>query len=94
MDRKPERLTKQQRQERIVAELRISPAIRASEIAAKLGVHAETVRRDLRYLDRNGLLSRTYGGAAIAPLAFERAWRNVTEFWFPNDAVSANALPV
>ena len=71
MDRKPDRLTKQQRQERIVAELRISPAIRASEIAAKLGVHAETVRRDLKYLDRNGLLSRTYGGAAIAPLAFE-----------------------
>lgn len=71
MDGKPERLTKQQRQERIVAELRISPAIRASEIAAKLGVHAETVRRDLKHMDRNGLLNRTYGGAAVAPLAFE-----------------------
>ena len=71
MDRKPQRLTKQQRQERIVAELRISSTIRASEIAAKLGVHAETVRRDLRHMDRSGLLSRTYGGAAVAPLAFE-----------------------
>lgn len=71
MDRKPQRLTKQQRHERIVAELRISPTIRASDIAAKLGVHAETVRRDLKHLDRSGLLSRTYGGAAVAPLAFE-----------------------
>ena len=65
------RLSKQERQERIVAELHISRAIRASEIAAKLGVHAETVRRDLKDLDRGGLLSRTYGGAAAAPLAFE-----------------------
>jgi DNA-binding CsgD family transcriptional regulator len=71
MNGKPARLTKQQRQERIVAELHISPTIRASEIAAKLGVHTETVRRDLKHLDRNGLLSRTYGGAAVAPLAFE-----------------------
>lgn len=71
MIRKSDRLTKQQRQERIVAELHISPTIRASEIAAKLGVHPETVRRDLKFLDRNGLLSRTYGGAAVASLAFE-----------------------
>lgn len=71
MDDKARRLTKQQRQDRIVAELHISPTIRASEIAAKLGVHTETVRRDLKHLDRNGLLSRTYGGAAVVPLAFE-----------------------
>ena len=71
MDGKPRRLTKQQRQDRIVAELRISPTVRASEIAAKLGVHSETVRRDLKHLDSSGLLSRTYGGAAVAPLAFE-----------------------
>jgi DeoR/GlpR family transcriptional regulator of sugar metabolism len=49
MQEKPQRLTKQQRHERIVAELRISPTIRASDIAAKLGVHAETVRRDLKH---------------------------------------------
>jgi DeoR/GlpR family transcriptional regulator of sugar metabolism len=71
MDGKSDRLTKQQRQERIVAELQISPTIRASEIAAKLGVHTETVRRDLKHLDHNGLLRRTYGGASVAPLAFE-----------------------
>lgn len=71
MSGKEHRLSKQERQERIVAELHISPTIRASEIAAKLGVHTETVRRDLKHLDRNGLLNRTYGGAAVAPLAFE-----------------------
>ena len=65
------RMSKQERQERIVAELHIQPAIRASEIAAKLGVHAETVRRDLKDLDRGGLLNRTYGGASVAALAFE-----------------------
>lgn len=65
------RLSKQERQDRIVAELHIRPAIRASEIAEKLGVHAETVRRDLKDLDRGGLINRTYGGAAAAPLAFE-----------------------
>lgn len=71
MDGKQNRLSQLQRRERIVAELHISPTIRASEIAAKLGVHTETVRRDLKHLDRNGLLNRTYGGAAVAPLAFE-----------------------
>lgn len=71
MDSKQNRLSQLQRRERIVAELHISPTIRASEIAAKLGVHTETVRRDLKHLDRNGLLNRTYGGAAVAPLAFE-----------------------
>jgi DeoR family glycerol-3-phosphate regulon repressor len=67
----PHRLSKQERRERIIAELHISPAIRASEIAERLGVHAETVRRDLKDLDRGGLINRTYGGAARAPLAFE-----------------------
>lgn len=71
MDGKLRRLTKQQRQDRIVAELRIGPSIRASEIAAKLGVHAETIRRDLKHLDSSGLLSRNYGGAAVAPLTFD-----------------------
>ena len=71
MSRQPRRLSKQERQEQIVAELHIRPAIRASEIAEKLGVHAETVRRDLKDLDRGGLINRTYGGAAVAPLAFE-----------------------
>ena len=71
MSGKTKRPNKQERQEQIVAELHISPAIRASEIAERLGVHAETVRRDLKDLDRSGLINRTYGGAAVAPLAFE-----------------------
>lgn len=65
------RLSKRERQDRIIAELQVSPAIRASEIAARLGVHVETVRRDLKELDNGGLINRTYGGASVAPLAFE-----------------------
>jgi DeoR/GlpR family transcriptional regulator of sugar metabolism len=35
------------------------------QLAAQLNVSASTIRRDLRRLDRNGELTRTYGGAVI-----------------------------
>jgi DeoR/GlpR family transcriptional regulator of sugar metabolism len=71
VERIERRLTKRERQDRILGELRASPAVRVSEVAERLGVHAETVRRDLDELHRRGRVSRTYGGAAAAPLAFE-----------------------
>lgn len=64
------RVSKAERQERIVAELQASPTIRASELAASLGVSHETIRRDLMELNEQGLINRTYGGAA-RPFAFE-----------------------
>ncbi|MGC4025497.1 MAG: DeoR/GlpR family DNA-binding transcription regulator [Mesorhizobium sp.] len=64
------RVSKAERQERIVSELQASPAIRASELAASLGVSHETIRRDLMELNEQGLINRTYGGAA-RPFAFE-----------------------
>lgn len=51
------------RQRQIVADLRLHPAMRVSEIADRLGVSTETIRRDLAELDGRGLISRTYGGA-------------------------------
>ena len=39
------RLSKKQRQDRILAELRASTTIRISELAAELGVSSETIRR-------------------------------------------------
>ncbi|MBC8036349.1 MAG: DeoR/GlpR transcriptional regulator [Rhizobiales bacterium] len=66
------RLTKSDRQARIVAELRASPALRVNELAALLHVSTETVRRDLAELDERGLINRTYGGA-MRPVAFEPA---------------------
>ncbi|KAA8606156.1 DeoR family transcriptional regulator, partial [Salipiger aestuarii] len=58
------------RQDRILAELRAQPSLRASQLARMLGVSHETIRRDLIDLDRRGLLRRTYGGAE-RPLRFE-----------------------
>ena len=58
------------RQDCILTELRAQPSMRASELAQKLDVSHETIRRDIIDLDRRGLLRRTYGGAE-RPLRFE-----------------------
>lgn len=66
------RLSKSDRQARIVAELRTTPSLRVNELASLLDVSTETVRRDLAELDERGLINRTYGGA-VRPVAFEPA---------------------
>ena len=58
------------RQRRIVADLRLYPAMRVNELAERLEVSTETIRRDLAELDEQGLISRTYGGA-MRPVPFE-----------------------
>jgi len=68
------RLSKKQRQERILAELRASTTIRISELAAELGVSSETIRRDLKEMGEGGLIDRTYGGAVARPFGFEPTW--------------------
>lgn len=65
------KLGKQARRERIVAELRANPTVRISQLAKVFGVTTETVRRDVDNLSREGLVSRTYGGAAVTALAHE-----------------------
>jgi DeoR/GlpR family transcriptional regulator of sugar metabolism len=66
------KLTKSDRQSRIIAELRTAPTLRVNELAALLNVSTETVRRDLSELDDRGLINRTYGGA-MRPVSFEPA---------------------
>jgi len=66
------RLSKADRQSRIVAELRATPSLRVNELAGLLNVSTETVRRDLAELDQRGLINRTYGGA-VRPVMFEPA---------------------
>ena len=66
------RLSKSDRQARIVAELRAAPSLRVNELALLLSVSTETVRRDLAELDERGLVNRTYGGA-MRPVSFEPA---------------------
>jgi DeoR/GlpR family transcriptional regulator of sugar metabolism len=62
-----QRLTKAQRQERILASLKATPTVRISELADAFGVSTETVRRDIDYLSNAGQVDRTYGGAAFRP---------------------------
>jgi DeoR/GlpR family transcriptional regulator of sugar metabolism len=65
------RTTKDERRRRIVAELQANPTVRISELARLFGVTTETVRRDVDSLSEEGLVSRTYGGAAATTLSRE-----------------------
>ncbi|MCM5553141.1 DeoR/GlpR family DNA-binding transcription regulator [Pleomorphomonas sp. NRK KF1] len=62
--------TKSSRQTQILAELDSSPSLRVAELARRLDVSTETIRRDLDELTTQGLLNRTYGGA-VRPLSSE-----------------------
>jgi DeoR/GlpR family transcriptional regulator of sugar metabolism len=50
----------------IVDEIRKRPVLRADELALRFAVSVETVRRDLRALQHDGVLDRVYGGATPA----------------------------
>lgn len=67
------RLSKAERQAAILAEIRLSSAIRVSALAERLDVAGETIRRDLAELAETGQIARTYGGAALRPFAIEPA---------------------
>ncbi|MDX3929801.1 MAG: DeoR/GlpR family DNA-binding transcription regulator [Shinella sp.] len=61
---------KPKRQLQILAELDNAPSLRIAELARRLSVSTETIRRDLDELTEQGLLNRTYGGA-VRPLSSE-----------------------
>ncbi|MBF4573083.1 DeoR/GlpR transcriptional regulator [Herbiconiux sp. VKM Ac-1786] len=52
-----------ERRSRIVASLELAGRVDVGELAMALGVAEETVRRDLRALETEGLLRRAHGGA-------------------------------
>jgi DeoR/GlpR family transcriptional regulator of sugar metabolism len=54
-----------QRHSDIVEAVQSNGVTSVRELAAQLNVSESTIRRDLRLLDRNGELTRTYGGAVI-----------------------------
>jgi DeoR/GlpR family transcriptional regulator of sugar metabolism len=62
----PPRLPAEIRQARLVETARRRGFLLVADIASELGVSEMTVRRDLVELERNGLLSRTRGGAIVA----------------------------
>lgn len=55
-----------------------NPVLTVDELARRFDVSAQTVRRDLQELERQGLVTRTYGGAVVRaadPLGRERAFQ-------------------
>lgn len=62
---------KEQRKLHILEELQVRPVVRVLELARRLGVHVETIRRDLDELERGGKISRTYGSALSASTSVE-----------------------
>ena len=54
-----------ERRARIVAALKAARAVRVTTLSDDLGVSEITIRRDLVLLEREGVLSRTYGGAVL-----------------------------
>jgi DeoR/GlpR family transcriptional regulator of sugar metabolism len=56
-----------ERQNHIISALRTGGAASVHELATTLAVSESTIRRDLDILDRNGELTRTYGGAVLNP---------------------------
>src|SRR5579859_7651024 len=57
----------ERRHQLILRELRANGPVSAVSLAEALSVSTATIRRDLVYLDGQGLLTRVYGGAAPVP---------------------------
>jgi DeoR/GlpR family transcriptional regulator of sugar metabolism len=68
-----------ERHRRILETARRDGTVRTQELSVVLGVAEETVRRDLDSLARQGLLRRTYGGAADVSMAFQEYSQNERE---------------
>ncbi|MHA1729183.1 MAG: DeoR/GlpR family DNA-binding transcription regulator [Promethearchaeota archaeon] len=60
-----ELLNHNERQKKILEILEINRDISVTELAIKFNVHQMTIRRDLKKLERKGVVLRTYGGAHI-----------------------------
>jgi DeoR family fructose operon transcriptional repressor len=56
-----------QRRQAILTQTRAQSAVSADALARQFGVSVETIRRDLRSLQDQGLLERVYGGATRPP---------------------------
>ena len=55
-----------QRHERIRERLEASKVVRNTELSELLGVSEATIRRDLEWLEEQGILERTHGGAILS----------------------------
>jgi DeoR/GlpR family transcriptional regulator of sugar metabolism len=80
----------QQRQVRILSELRRSGAVRVAELTELLGVSDMTVRRDLEQLALDGVVRKVHGGAVLAgQVAFEPGFAAKSQLAQPAKAAIA-----
>ncbi|WP_155374189.1 DeoR/GlpR family DNA-binding transcription regulator [Catellatospora vulcania] len=56
-----------QRQQAILAQVRLSGGVRVADLVAELGVSDMTIRRDLEVLAERGLVVKVHGGATAPP---------------------------
>ncbi|ADB50984.1 DeoR/GlpR family DNA-binding transcription regulator [Conexibacter woesei] len=81
----------QQRQDRIARTLRAEGPAAVSTLAERLGVSQATVRRDLLELERQGRLTRVYGGA-VSSAEHDEPFADVATVRVPEkDAIAARA---
>ena len=60
------------RQNQILRELSLRGSLNAAEFARRMGISGMTVRRDLAFLDGQGLLQRVHGGAVAGTVSGRR----------------------
>jgi DeoR family fructose operon transcriptional repressor len=74
----------EERQHRILTLARSEGQVDVAKLAANLAVAPETVRRDLRVLERHGVLRRTHGGGyPVETAGFETTLATRTTRWVP-----------
>lgn len=56
-----------ERQQDILARIRVMHSVKVGELSDQLGVTPETIRKDLVELDERGLIQRVHGGAVAKP---------------------------
>lgn len=65
---------KEERQKLILEELKKNESVYVSELSKKYGVSYETIRKDLTFLEKQGLLVKSHGGATIKQNAIEHSF--------------------
>ncbi len=74
-------LLSEERKLEMIDELNRTGKLKVAELAAKYQVSPETIRRDLSFLEEEGVLKRVYGGAIKSPYQKgEPPFTNRTEF--------------
>ena len=54
-----------ERKKRIIEQLHENKRVVVSDLSKQFGVSGETIRRDLEKLDREGIVTKSYGGAVL-----------------------------